>query len=111
MNERKILEQSIEDHQAAIDKAREQLESLEEVTYSIGDRFNCNKMKGVLAETGYDGKFLVTMVSLQNGFSHKSSVKVQYLHEITQSELNLMCDCIKVRYWDSQKKIYTGDKK
>ncbi|KKK64913.1 hypothetical protein LCGC14_2979390, partial [marine sediment metagenome] len=103
MNEREILERSINDHQAAIDKAKKELEGLE-VTYSIGDRFNCNGNKILLVEfpSGEVGCiYLGTGKSW--GHYHKT---VKDCNRITKKELGSFyrreSDGTS-RYWDNRK--------
>ena len=66
MNEREILQRSIEDHQTAIDKAERELDALE-VTYSIGDRFvergTVKEKKTILIQVDYDKVIMATLGS------------------------------------------------
>ncbi len=109
MNERKILERSIEDHQAAIDKAKKELDALK-VTYSIGDRFtttcegNAYKSKAILAT---NGKPAVVMIELASGLRWKRTIaEVKDMDVITKEEFAEICrDDNFARYWDNRKKV------
>ncbi len=99
---REILEQSIEDHQAAIDKAKRKLEGLE-TTYSRGDRFK-----------NEDGKYLlvyvkgVTLVNLKTGHWEGNPIHVGNANSITQKKFDEICGSeTYTRYWDSQRKELT----
>ncbi len=103
---RKILTDSIADHQKAIDKAEKELAKLE-VTYSIGDRFKTNSMKHILGQIkGHK----VAMFNLRNGFSHSGEVVgevvVDDVHAMTEKDLLRCCTCNPVRYWDSRKGVH-----
>ena len=107
MSEREILERSIKNHQAAIDKAKKDLDTLE-VTYSIGDRIkykdgsSCGKY--IIVAISDSGCRKVSINRLDDG--HGATIKVGNWHKITQSEL----DCFwasnnMIRYWDNRKKV------
>lgn len=104
MSERKILEESIEDHQKAIDKAKKELAALE-VTYSVGDRFK-SRDKYILACT--DTNYNVHLVNLAHGSHLSNSTRVENTKRITQSEFNrILASNLPdpVRYWDARKKV------
>lgn len=103
MNEREILEQSIDEHQEAINKAREKLTDLE-VTYSRGDRFTHCEKKYILGLINRK----VAMVSLEDGIEWQGySFAVFNIFKITQRELDNIADDTFTRYWDNCKKVYT----
>ncbi len=110
MNEREILERSINDHQSAIDKAQKELGALE-VTYSIGDRFKYNDEKFLLVEDCWHGN--VTAVKLSTGGALNSPYKVSTLDAdpstlvITKEQMEHIIHGFDsaVRYWDNRKKV------
>ena len=100
---REILEQSIEDHQEAIDKAKRKLEDLE-TTYSIGDRFKIGSRKYILSLI--DDR--VAMISLNTGETWSSyDCYVDNSYHISQKELDGISNSHFTRYWDSQRKELT----
>ena len=106
MSEREILDQSIKDHQRAIDKAKKELKGLE-VTYSIGDRFKYNGRKFILADS--ESSYKVGMVGLKDGIFYNHPSQVENFQQITSEEMGRMLACSGsfVRYWDSRKKVKT----
>ncbi len=84
MDTKEILEQSIEGHQAAIDKAQEQLDALE-VTYSIADRFKNDRHgdKAILIQC--EGHTVV-IACLREGNRYSRPVQVKDPCKITQDE-------------------------
>jgi hypothetical protein len=109
MSERAIIEQQIEDHQKAIDKAKAELEKLE-VTYSIGDRFVMSQrgssyegQKFIIVESD-DGKG-VKLASLRDGERWAYKQDVKDTRRITSDEFNKIGDNKDfTRYWDARKK-------
>lgn len=109
-NERQIIEDTIREAQEVIDRAKKSLAELD-VTYSMGDRFKRNGDKYLLTATPKDFKH-VLLVNLTDGCYWGNGWVVKNCDKITQEEMNYVCDCDHfTRYWDSRKKIYTGDKK
>ena len=110
MNEREILIEIIKGQKWAIENAEKELANLREPTYSIGDRFYVGdgKIKSILAQTGPNQ---VEMINLDNGNRWSKMVDVDAIYAITQKELEETTGFISVRYWDSLRKIYTGDPK
>lgn len=106
MNKQEEALKRVEAAQAELALAKEAL--VEETTYSVGDRFMCPSGKGMLSRAGND---IVVMSSLRSGHLHFLPVQVKEPHKITPAELAQICTCDSVRYWDSQRKIYTGKKK
>ncbi len=76
----------------------------EKVTYSVGDRFRVCGCKSILVNIG---NYRVCMISLGTGIFHFIPEKVGDICKITKAELNRICSCHFVRYWDCQKKIKT----
>ncbi|KKK80065.1 hypothetical protein LCGC14_2827220 [marine sediment metagenome] len=107
-DERKILKRSIEDHQAAIDKAKKELKELEalEVTYSIGDRFKDGASKVILVNIIGSGivENNVALVRLGSGRSWNYPFRARYSDKITKEEMGTTIGCL-TRYWDNKKKI------
>ncbi len=99
-DERKILERSIKDHQAAIDKARKGLEKLE-ATYSTGDRFKSESKKYILVMCGRDE---VLISGLDDGYWWSQPTTVKNITCITSVEF-YQHDGNKhlIRYWDNKK--------
>lgn len=94
----------------------------EPVTYSIGDRFKlaCDRDKKAWTESEWGEKYMlayrgegnVTLVNLSKGEIWCGASFAADSYKITQDEFTDMCHGSKfIRYWDRQKKIYTGDKK
>ena len=105
--EREILDQSIEDHQRAIDKATDRIKKLDkpEVTYSIADRFRKrfdNEKFIIIIQT--EGGRRVAMASLSSGCLCYGSHEVDDSKRITQKEFEKIADTSFIRYWDSRKK-------
>ena len=101
-DERKILKRSIEDHQAAIDKAKKELEALE-VTYSIGDRFkdgNENKKMLVVVCGIGSSKKEIRVVDMKTG--HTWGFIANNIKKITKYELSGLLGSF-TRYWDNRK--------
>jgi len=110
-DERQIIETTIREAQEVIDKAKKSLSELD-VTYSVGDRFYyCGNQedKRILAEA--PGSSRVQMNKLSNGvIISDGSFVVNDIRKITQGELNMVINKqYYTRYWDSQKKINTGE--
>lgn len=108
MEAKKILEQSIKEHQAAIDKARAELAKAE-VTYSVGDRFfyDGNREEKRLLVQHYDNK--VSLIDLATGIPRAiSPAPFTDPNRIPKDDMERFC-CMEsyTRYWDSQKKILT----
>ena len=99
-DERKILESSIKDHQAAIDKAKKDLEALEE-TYSVGDRFkNKNGRKYIIIAVADVNTARVMFSDLKTG--HGSGIDVENWSRITADELRWKLTDF-TRYWNNEK--------
>jgi len=109
-DERQRLEKFIRYAQAAIEEAKSSLSELE-VTYSTGDRFYGPYGKYMLVSNN-DDCYQVQLCNLANSCYYDNSYKVVSPDKITQEEMNKIAgNGTFTRYWDSQKKIYTGDKK
>ena len=102
MEAKQILEQSIKDHQKAIDEAKSKLDGLE-VTYSIGDRFKKKGRKFMLVSQHAMG---VGMAALDDGCLQYGTTKVQNRNIMTDDEVDGCCQLgLYTRYWDSQKEV------
>lgn len=104
MSERKILEKLIADGKEAERRLKEL--DVEEVTYSIGDRFKfCGNVKMLL--TCIDGK--VGLVHLASGanWGQNWSSAVKDRGRITEVEMGDIWGGTDThtRYWDSRKKV------
>ena len=99
---KKILMDSIEAHQKAIDKAKQQLKDTE-ITYSRGDRFTePNGEKCILAVDGIG----LSLICLVDGNRWNSPVAVSDVFNVTQRELERMSTTSRfTRYWNSRRKI------
>ncbi len=108
MEAKKILEQSIKEHLAAIDKARAELAKAE-VTYSVGDRFyyQGNREAKRLLVRQWDNK--VSLIDLATGMPVATSPAPFPDHNrIPKDDMERFCYMERyTRYWDSQKKILT----
>ena len=103
MSTRSILEESIKDHQKAIDKSERDLDALE-VTYSIGDRFKYGtSRKFMLSDSDKNNR--IAMVGLNNGIRYNTSWAVGDVGMITTREMNGMLSYFSsfTRYWDARK--------
>ena len=113
------LNQAKEDRRLQNEASDKEIASLEkqiteeEVTYSIGDRFNIkNGGKVIIVKTGIS---MAGLRKLGTGSTYGSSfggVKVSNLNKITKDEfLSMGCrlDYWNTRYWDSRKQEYVGE--
>ena len=100
--ERRILEQSITNHQLAIDVAKKNLAALE-VTYSIGDRFQRDGNKYILIATATRS---IVMGKLSDGCRWGPVISVLNCNRIIQSEFNQEWGPSFCRYWDNRKKVH-----
>ena len=104
MNEKRILQNSIEQHQKVIDEAKEQLAKLD-ITYSAGDRFTFqNGRKAMLTSIGYNE---VIMITLDKGtYWGNTRSKFNDVDAISESEFAhiLQVENFK-RYWDNRKQV------
>ncbi len=104
MDTKQILQDSINDHQRAIDKAKKELEALN-ATYSIGDRFVLQgKKKVILANF----KGCVGLIELETGrnWGQNYSSKVVDIHRITKREMgSIWGGDNTIRYWDNRKQV------
>ena len=99
MSERSILEKLIQDGKDAEAKLKAM-----EVTYSIGDRFQGEGSKYVLAIIGHGNK--VHLANMTYGTTCSGAHKVADYYKITPDELKRLYGCIRVtRYWDKQKGV------
>ncbi len=103
-DERGILKRSIEDHQAAIDKAQKELDALE-VTYSIGDRFisHCDT-KYMLTEVTTEIETKVGLISMCGKMPYPP-ICVGDTKKMTESEYQRTHGGNVTRYWDNGKKV------
>ncbi|MCK5021251.1 MAG: hypothetical protein KAS32_29845 [Candidatus Peribacteraceae bacterium] len=100
---RKILNESIDSHQKAIDKAKRELENLE-VTYSRGDRFKDRCGQKTILVICDDGR--VVLCYLSNGSRWRSPTKVSCSGQITAKEMaEIGCPEYFDRYWDNRKQV------
>ncbi len=116
MNEREILKQSIDEHQRAIDNAKEKLVGLK-VTYSQGDRFlRGNGEKYILAFLGSSctggSSMGIALICLRDGISYggpADGFPYGKCHtKFTLTRLDTMLNSGNfIRYWDNRKKVYT----
>ncbi len=125
MNERETIQAKIEQNQTDVErlleeskkliseggeltqegkKLRQELDGLNEVTYSIGDRFNLGESKYFLVQ---QDRRKVGMVSLRGGYMWHSGdgVEVGDIHKITQEEFDKrqLAGAGFIRYWDDRK--------
>ena len=110
MKVKEILEDIKKFHKAGLCKVEHELEKLEETTYSIGDRFlsSCGK-KYILSQSMGNQ---IVMTRLSDGCVWYNPNYVDKIYKITECELKKIMFCMTfTRYWDSQREIYTGEKK
>ncbi len=97
-----VNDKKIEISQETADNLKQKLG--EKVTYSVGDRFMAEGNKCILVMGNYNE---ASMITLRSGMRHNSPITVGDIRKITKAELEKICSCHPIRYWDRQKKIKT----
>ena len=122
MNEQDKIKVEMEQNLRDQLKLKEEAEKLEreyvglEVTYSIGDKFKMGRGQRkvmIIAIPQEDNRNTVLLIILADGsFRAASKTHVKNIFEITECEFNHISHGENlVRYWDNDKKEYTGEKK
>jgi len=111
MDDKKKIQQTIDGLNKALGKAQQQLKDLDEPTYSVGDRFIMSGgTKCILAWV--NSGFGAGLICLRTGCRWQVPASVRCGIRITQEEFDEISNGDKFsRYWDSQNKKHTGDKK
>lgn len=114
---KEIIAQLKKDRDKIYNELNEKIEEYEEQlepTYSVGDRFMINNKKSILACLGL---YCCCLIRLADGGKWGNPVNVSHIEKITQEEFDQLKEFDQlgvlvpiIRYWDSRKKIYTGDK-
>ncbi len=102
---------TIKQCQKVINKAKDELEALDRVTYAIGDRFkDADGRKYMLSKQAQIGTH-VSMTNLTTGGLWSGNNSVANLERITADEFTSICaGTTFTRYWDIRKGELTPEK-